>query len=289
MASSPNNRRHWRKFPLRYILPVLRALIEMRTLKIHICKPVAKPTKSVWHRIEAVYLGLALIAIVAFLLIVSVLIFYRTYFPGSISAEHGDWAEFGTFLGGVLTPAFSFLTFLALLVTIIFQRFELKNSQSSLFLIREELELAKAAAEKTEEFNKNESERAELFNMIKFVHNEINNLHSSKVDFAEDSTLGFFFSSSASSKGISSIPKNGDPVTDHDRVILADLCDYITELSNYLNNYEGKFGASALTYYYKKRHATASNRLIEKGFLLKPMLGAFEEIGYSWTAPDLTK
>jgi len=254
-------------------------------LKIHIRKPAAKPTKSVWHRIDAVYSGLALIAAVAFLFTLSVLIFYGRYFPGGISSEHDAWAEFGTFLGGVLTPAFSFLTFLALLVTIMFQRFELKNSQISLGLIREELELAKSTAEKSVEFNKNESERAELFNMIKFVHSEISNLHSSEVDFVAGATLGFFFSSSAPSKGISSIPKNYDPVTDHDRVVLADLCDYMMELNNYLNNYEGKFGASALTYYYKKRHATASDRLIEKGFLLEPMLSAFKEIGYSWTAP----
>ncbi|WP_419307074.1 hypothetical protein J8402_10040 [Chromohalobacter israelensis] len=253
-------------------------------MKRYIRKPAAKPTKSVLGRIDIVYVGLALIAAVALLFIFSVMTFYGAYFSGGISSKHNTWAEFGTFLGGVLTPAFSFLTFLALLMTIVFQRSELKNSQISLDLIKEELALAKTTAEQSAEFNKEESERAELFNMITSVHGEINTLHSSEVDFGAGATLGFFFSSSAPSKGTGSIPNNGDSVTDHDRVILSDLCDYMMELNNYLNNYEGKFGSSAVTYYYKKRHATASSRLIEKGFLVKPMLNAFENISYGWTA-----
>lgn len=78
------------------------------------------------------------------LLAFSILFIYKFYvtFDGVIFPSdntRADWGTFGDYFGGVLNPIFGFASFLALLVTIIYQAKELKLSRTELELTRNEL------------------------------------------------------------------------------------------------------------------------------------------------------
>jgi hypothetical protein len=78
------------------------------------------------------------------LLAFSILFIYKFYvtFDGVIfpsTKARADWGTFGDYFGGVLNPIFGFSSFLALLVTIIYQAKELKLSRTELELSRVEL------------------------------------------------------------------------------------------------------------------------------------------------------
>lgn len=69
---------------------------------------------------------------IAMALALLVLIVYVIYFPGPIVADHGKWGEFGDYVAGLLNPAFAFLAFLALLLTLVLQNRELSISSNEL-------------------------------------------------------------------------------------------------------------------------------------------------------------
>lgn len=62
---------------------------------------------------------------------VIVLIFYRTYFAGSIEADNAKWGTFGDYFGGTLNPILSFLALIAVLLTITLQRKEMSDSSQA--------------------------------------------------------------------------------------------------------------------------------------------------------------
>lgn len=59
--------------------------------------------------------------------------FYITIFNGGISNSHQKWAEFGSYIGGVLSAAFAFMAFTALLYSIHIQSEELSKTRDTLF------------------------------------------------------------------------------------------------------------------------------------------------------------
>lgn len=58
--------------------------------------------------------------------------FYRSKFGGELSARSDDWSAFGSYVGGVFGPLISFVTLLAVLVTVNLQR-KLLGSQLAEF------------------------------------------------------------------------------------------------------------------------------------------------------------
>lgn len=111
-------------------------------------------------------LGLAVLA--------GVLITYWQYFGDlNIIADGEKWGQFGDFIGGTANPLLSFLTFSALLITIIQQNkqlaissSELENSRQELILTREELAKTAEAATKQAEHLERESKLSELLSLI---------------------------------------------------------------------------------------------------------------------------
>ena len=75
---------------------------------------------------------LGIIVVLALIAFVVDLVLYGLYFPGEIEGDHSKWAEFGDFLGGTLGPFFALLGLLGLLLTIVLQNRELKNSTREL-------------------------------------------------------------------------------------------------------------------------------------------------------------
>ncbi|WP_336289726.1 putative phage abortive infection protein [Aeromonas dhakensis] len=91
------------------------------------------------------------IFIFAILSIILTLIIYFYNFNGSLSTDHQRWGTFGDFMGGTLNPILSFISLIALLITLTLQSKELEAS-------REELERSATAQEKSENSLKKQSD-----------------------------------------------------------------------------------------------------------------------------------
>ena len=88
----------------------------------------------------------------AAIVLLSVFVTYITFFGGkSISDDPEAWGQFGDFIGGTANPVLSFLTLIALALTIILQSRQLSISSRELELTRDELRRSAKAQELSEE------------------------------------------------------------------------------------------------------------------------------------------
>lgn len=225
-------------------------------------------------------------AIIAISLIVVVFSAYFLFFDGGLAADQNKWGVFGDYVGGTLNPILAFLSLIALLFTISIQSKELKISNETLRETKSELEQSRKIAERQSEFYRNESDKSDVIKAIDSVHAEIKELFTKQVDFCPDkNTMGWFFSNSAPSASAVLIPNNGDEVSQNDRILLADISEYMMELSGYLHEYISKFGSSSVSFYYQRRYLTAKTRLVNNGFLSDVALRGFSSPSHSWAAP----
>ncbi|MGZ8161172.1 MAG: hypothetical protein ACXWT4_20570 [Methylobacter sp.] len=250
-----------------------------------------EPEKSCWERIkETVQINsLHLVLIGSFLLAtlaaISVFSAYFLTFDGKLAVDHDKWGMFGDFVGGTLNPILSFLSLISLLYIVLLQSRELKISNDTLKETKFELEQARKIAADQAMLYKKETEKNEILKAIEAVHLEIKDLFQKPADFCPNkNNMGWFFSNSAPAVSLSIIPKNGDRVSQNDRILLADLSEYILELSGYLHEYITKFGPSSVSFYYQRRYLTAKNRLVDKDFLINIALEGFKSPGYGWSA-----
>lgn len=81
---------------------------------------------------EQLFTWLLLIFSVATLIAILVFAFYFMNFNSELSTDQNIWGVFGDFIGGTLNPIFSFLSLTALLLTIILQSKELKETTKAL-------------------------------------------------------------------------------------------------------------------------------------------------------------
>lgn len=247
--------------------------------------PITKKLTN-FIRVNPLFMVFSLASIIATSCIVIVLSAYFLSFGGGLTTDHDKWGMFGDYVGGTLNPILAFLSFLALLFTISLQSKELKISNETLRETKGELEQSRKIAEKQSEFYRNESDKSDVIKAIDSVHSEIKELFTKRVDFCpENNTMGWFFSNSASSASAELIPKNGDAVSQNDRILLADISEYIMELSGYLHEYISKFGSSSVSFYYQRRYLTAKTRLVNNGFLIDMALQGFNSPGHGWSAP----
>lgn len=233
-----------------------------------------------------------LCGVAAFGLVALAMVFamYFHTFNGELTVEHDKWAMFGDFVGGTLNPILAFLSLMALLFTIFFQSKELNISNQTLKETQAELKQAREIAAEQAQHSRKESDKGDLIRALDAVHYEIKDLFEKSVDFCPDkNNMAWFFSNSAPGVSENVIPKNGDAVSQNDRIQLADVSEYILELSGYLDEYIAKFGSSAVSFYYQRRYLTAKNRLVSKGFLIEQVLTGFHSPGYGWSASALTK
>ena len=80
-------------------------------------------------KIRALVLTIVITSLLVFL---GPLLLYLKYFGNGFSSINGDWGDFGGYFGGVVSPTFSFIGFLALLYTIFLQRSEIQLTKSEL-------------------------------------------------------------------------------------------------------------------------------------------------------------
>jgi hypothetical protein len=108
--------------------------------------------------------------------------YYNKTFSNSIINDHERWGQFGDFFGGVLNPSFSFLSLVALLITITLQSQELR-------LTRKELEKSSAALKGQEKSLSIQNFDNTFFNLMK-MHSEIVESLSSHPEKTTKSTAG---------------------------------------------------------------------------------------------------
>jgi len=69
--------------------------------------------------------------------------FVLNFYSSPISRDPAAWGQFGDFVGGAVNPALSFLSLIALCMTIVLQSRQLATSSAELELSRKELELTR--------------------------------------------------------------------------------------------------------------------------------------------------
>ena len=69
---------------------------------------------------------------VALVIIAATYAFYFTHFHGTFSNDPGVWGQFGDFVGGTINPILTFLTFMALVFTVVLQTRQLEHSREEL-------------------------------------------------------------------------------------------------------------------------------------------------------------
>lgn len=93
---------------------------------------------------------------IALLFLLGASIIYYVNFSGNLSDQHDRWGTFGDFMGGTLNPLLSFLSLIALLLTIILQNQELVETRNEIKLTREAQEKSEIAlSEQSETLIKN--------------------------------------------------------------------------------------------------------------------------------------
>lgn len=90
--------------------------------------------------------ALLLFALVAF---IAVAVVYFQHFQGPLSNKNDDWGTFGDFVGGTLNPIFAFLSFLALVFTLLIQIRQLELARHQLQMSQEELKLTREETTRT--------------------------------------------------------------------------------------------------------------------------------------------
>lgn len=114
------------------------------------------------EKLTRVLVGIAFIGILA-LIVVGFM--YYWYFSGSVSSSQELWGQFGDYLGGTLSPIFSFLALIALLLTIILQNNELQLS-------REEMKNSVAELQEQNKTLASQKNENTFFQLMEF-HNSI--------------------------------------------------------------------------------------------------------------------
>ncbi|MBA1147116.1 hypothetical protein H0Z60_08575 [Ectothiorhodospiraceae bacterium WFHF3C12] len=77
---------------------------------------------------EALGFSLLLITAFALVFVIGILLLYMTIFWAPISRDQELWAQFGDFFGGTVNPVLTFLTLVALMITISIQSKELSHT-----------------------------------------------------------------------------------------------------------------------------------------------------------------
>ncbi|MGP1533734.1 MAG: putative phage abortive infection protein [Campylobacter sp.] len=94
--------------------------------------------------------------------------------------------QVGDFLGGYLNPLFALLSFIALLITIVFQSEELKNSREELRLTREELAKSAEAQERSSQIFEQQRFENTFFSLLKTLNLDIKDFKSNNDRFLEN-------------------------------------------------------------------------------------------------------
>ncbi len=130
-----------------------------------------------------IVLILVLLVLLGILLSIVAIFIYTAHFPGPLPPDHALWGAVGDFFGGVLNPIFSFLAFIALLITIILQNQELALSRDEL------TKSAEALIDQSKAANLQNFENT-FFQMVHLHNDIVNSMSISDPDDANTGIVG---------------------------------------------------------------------------------------------------
>ncbi|VAX21003.1 hypothetical protein MNBD_NITROSPINAE02-471 [hydrothermal vent metagenome] len=130
-----------------------------------------------------IVLILIILVMLGILLSVVAIIIYSAHFPGPLPLDYALWGAVGDFFGGVLNPIFSFLAFIALLITIILQNQELSLSRDEL------TKSAEALIDQSKAANLQNFENT-FFQMVHLHNDIVNSMSISDPDDANTGIVG---------------------------------------------------------------------------------------------------
>ena len=107
-----------------------------------------QPNQNKAHELSVLDI-LAGVLVIGLLFVAAVLGFYFFHFSGPISSDPERWGQFGDYLGGTLNPLLSFLSLIALVLTVSMQRRQLELAREQLANSREELEATRSELART--------------------------------------------------------------------------------------------------------------------------------------------
>lgn len=210
---------------------------------------------------------------------------YHVYYKNvgvGISKESGDWGEFGSYVGGILSPFFSFLAFVALLWTINIQIRALNISSNALNVSRDELKLTReeltktaAAAQQQVHHFENESKRSDLYRIIEKLTERIDRNYKINLIFGNYKLIDFVWASDGEfrnqlaqlqdaydDKSHSSVEFNTIIAIEHD----------LEQLLAYLKMYESFESGMKLLIFYRAEYIKLMEFLHARGMFLNQEL-----------------
>jgi len=123
--------------------------------------------------------GILFLATVAIVVVVT---FYFNNFEGDLSVENSDWGAFGDFIGGTLNPILSFLSLIALLLTIALQQKELVYARKDLYRSKKAQEATQIILDEQSDTMAKQQFESTFFSLLD-QHNKILENLVTNVDF----------------------------------------------------------------------------------------------------------
>ena len=120
-----------------------------------------------------IYFGIFLF----FVSIILYVIFFASEYGFKIHADSNAWGQFGSYLGGVLSPIFAFFSFIALLYTINLQRKDINDK-------REEAKNQRMFSDEQKKLLNIQKFETTFFNMLNHINSIINNYTYNKQEGA---------------------------------------------------------------------------------------------------------
>lgn len=187
---------------------------------------------------------------------------YIKNFGTSLSVSQSTWGAFGDYVGGILNPVFAFVSFMALLYTIIIQSMELR-------LTRGEMVQSRQIAADHKNLAKKQGHKDDIYRMIVEADKGVDilleqpaNICGKRRPFPGDTDrfLKEFFGRNANDNFTDDIPVFVSG-TGNNNPLIVRYVRAIAELYNYLDQFENEAGNAVVTDYYKRRHVFGVNTL----------------------------
>lgn len=155
-------------------------------------------TQQVRKTDNPAYFLLLLVKVAAVIFTLPFVVYACFFFMGKISHDTNIWGGFGSFVGGTIGPAMSFLSFIALVMALKLQHAQLEKtaqqielSNAQLEFTRKELEQAASDRKQSAEALQKQIDAAQLSTKLAVI-NSLHQLYSSELDriYAQEQGMG---------------------------------------------------------------------------------------------------
>ncbi len=236
------------------------------------------------YRIITFKFFLISIGVLSVLFMLAVYYVYFFNFSGPLSERQDVWGAFGDFVGGALNSFFSFLSFMALLVTIYMQNKEIRISNNELIATREELELSRKATERQAKHFDTQGKKEDYQKVIDILDKELSVLIGSELpeSILEASTVAVLSTIGVGGKYIKQekmtfsemldsdvgrLPSKKDGFREKDEkkylALIKEISNILGQLSTHLTSYKREFGKSIYFFHFRTKYKKLAKFLVK--------------------------